>query len=98
MRNPSVFPRLLQWQRMAKVFALIPLIVLGVSCGRRPGGDFERMTEEFVYTTLSFSPAASTSVGLHEFDGKKLDGMLDDFSPPWLDRQKRYYEQFQSRL
>jgi uncharacterized protein (DUF885 family) len=98
MRNPSVFPRLLQWQRMAKVFALIPLIVLGVSCGRRPGGDFERMTEEFVYTTLSFSPAAATSVGLHEFDGKKLDGMLDDFSPPWLDRQKRYYEQFQSRL
>src|SRR5262249_16323289 len=44
------------------------------------------------------SPAAATSVGLHEFDGKKLDGMLDDFSPPWLDRQKRYYEQFQSRL
>jgi len=77
---------------------LFLLIVLGSGCGRRPGGEFTAMSEEFVYTTLSFSPTTATAAGLHEYQGKRLDGMLDDFSPAWLDRQRHYYEQFQSRL
>jgi hypothetical protein len=37
-------------------------------------------------------------VGLHEYQGQKLDEQLDDISPASLDRQRRFYEKFRDRL
>jgi uncharacterized protein (DUF885 family) len=86
---------------MAKCAALVPLLILAAGCRSnsyvRPSR-LSRLTEEFVYTTISFSPAAATGIGLHQYQKQKLDEQLDDFSPANLDRQQHFYEDFQNRL
>jgi len=83
---------------MAKRAALVLLLVIAAGCRSNPSEKLSNLTEEFVYTTLSFSPATATAVGLHEYQKQKLDDLLDDFSPPSLDKQQHFYEDFQSRL
>ena len=83
---------------MAKRAALVLLWVIAAGCRSNPSEKLSNLTEEFVYTTLSFSPATATAVGLHEYQKQKLDDLLDDFSPPSLDKQQHFYEDFQSRL
>jgi uncharacterized protein (DUF885 family) len=76
-------------------------LVLGVAMIVTSGchhESFADMEEEFVYTTLAFSPVAATSAGLHRYDGKNLDQLLDDISPAAFDRQRRFYHSFQERL
>jgi uncharacterized protein (DUF885 family) len=80
-----------------KLAAVPCLIVLATGCGN-PSAQLARLSEEFVYTTLAFSPSAATSAGLHEYKGRKLDDLLDDMSLASLDRQVRFYHDFESRL
>ena len=88
--------------RMSKAFAaLAVLVVLSLAsftagCGK--DASVSSLSEEFVYTTLSFSPSTATSVGLHQYEQKNLDEMLDDLSPQNLEQQRRYYQQFEQRL
>jgi len=77
--------------------ALIPLLV-AAGCRKDSAGDFARMSDEFVRTSLSFTPALATSAGLHEYQKQNLDEMLDDLTPPSLDRQRRFYVDFQKQL
>src|SRR6185295_15043174 len=68
-------------------------------CGvRKTKQTFSELQDEFIYTTLSFSPVGATSAGYHQHQGVKLDQQLDDFSPASLERQKRFYESIRSRL
>ena len=83
---------------MAKHAALVILLVIAAGCRSNPSEKLSKLTEEFVNTTLSFSPATATGVGLHQYQKQKLDDLLDDFSPPSLDKQKHFYEDFQNRL
>jgi uncharacterized protein (DUF885 family) len=83
---------------MAKLLVVITLLMVAAGCRSNPSEKLAKLTEEFVNTTLSFSPAAATGAGLHEFQGQKLDDMLDDMSAASLDRQKRFYDGFQVRL
>jgi uncharacterized protein (DUF885 family) len=83
---------------MAKFVVLITLLLVAAGCRSSPSENFAKLTEEFVNTTLSFSPSAATSAGLHEFQKQKLDDMLDDFSAASLDKQQKFYEDFQGRL
>jgi len=65
---------------------------------------FPGLANEFVYTSLSFSPANATQTGLHSYTDRRtgrtlhLDQMLDDFSPVSISRQKAYYNGFKDRL
>jgi uncharacterized protein (DUF885 family) len=81
---------------MAKIAVIVTILLLAAGC--RNSANISKLTEEFVYTTLSFSPAAATGVGLHEYDGKKLDDLLDDLNAKALDKQRRFYEKFRDRL
>jgi uncharacterized protein (DUF885 family) len=83
---------------MAKRCALCLLLILAAGCSSNPSTRLSKLTEEFVYTTLSFSPSAATASGLHQFEKQKLDDMLDDFSPASLDKELHFYEDFQARL
>jgi len=83
---------------MAKSVVIVFLAVFAAGCGKNPSAQFAALSEEFVNTTLSFSPAAATGVGFHEFQNQKLDDMLDDLSAQSLDRQRRFYEKFRDRL
>jgi uncharacterized protein (DUF885 family) len=59
---------------------------------------FSELEDEFIYTTLSFSPVSATSAGYHQHHGVHLDRQLDDFSAASLDRQKNFYERMRERL
>jgi uncharacterized protein (DUF885 family) len=83
---------------MAKFVSIVPVLLLLAGCGRSPSERLSRLSEEFVHTTLSFSPSAATSAGLHAYDGKNLDESLDDISPATLAKQQRFYESVRNRL
>ena len=69
-----------------------------------PAKRFPGLANEYVYTTLSFSPSGATQAGLHEYTDPRtgttllLDTLLDDFSPASLERQKAFYQAFRTRL
>jgi uncharacterized protein (DUF885 family) len=81
---------------MAKFLLVLPLFLLASACSRN--SNIPALSEEYVNTTLSFSPSAATGVGLHKFHNRNLDDELDDLSPASLDRQRRFYEGFRDRL
>ena len=61
-----------------------------VGCRNSPAS-LVKLTEEFVNTTLSFSPSAATAAGLHSFQGQNLDDLLDEISSASLDRHRKFY-------
>src|SRR5437763_1549648 len=82
---------------MAKYVAVLTLLLVAAGCGSNPSEKLTKLSHEFVHTTLSFSPSAATGAGLHEFQKQKLDDLLDDMSSAGLDRQQKFYEDFQAR-
>ncbi|MCU1233333.1 MAG: hypothetical protein JWP63_1300 [Candidatus Solibacter sp.] len=83
---------------MAKLAAILLVLTLAVGCGKNSAKKLGDISEEFVLGSLAFSPSAATSAGLHEYQGQKLDEMLDDNSPANLARQNRFYEKIKDRL
>ncbi|HLI84597.1 MAG TPA: DUF885 domain-containing protein [Bryobacteraceae bacterium] len=77
---------------------IVSIALLTAGCGRNDPPDFSKLSNEFVYTTLAFSPSGSTAAGLHEYQGRKLDDLLDDFSPAALDSERKFYQDFRRRL
>src|ERR1035438_147560 len=76
---------------------LLMSTLIAAGCGS-PEHDFSKLTDEFVYSTLAFSPVGATAAGLHRFQGRNLDEQLDDMSPATLDHQREYYQRFRERL
>ena len=62
----------------------------------KPG--FQDLAEEFVYSTLAFSPVTATSAGYHIHKGVRLDERIDDYSAEGVDRQRQFYAGFAKRL
>jgi uncharacterized protein (DUF885 family) len=83
---------------MAKVVAILPMVLFAAGCSRNPSDRLARLSDEFIHTTLAFSPATATGVGLHRHQGQNLDNLLDDTSPANLDRQRHYYEHIREQL
>ena len=85
-------------------YAVVALVfALTAACSR--GGDkFPALANDFVFTSLSFSPSGATQIGLHVFvdpksgDTLRLDGMLDDYSPASIEHQRAYYRGVDSQL
>ena len=76
---------------------LLPLLLM-TTCSRKPPETFQNLTEEFVYTTLSFSPVTATATGYHKHRGIPLDEILDDYSAQALAQQRSFYQDFRQRL
>jgi len=76
---------------------LLMSTLIAAGCGS-PEDNFSRLADEFVYSTLAFSPVAATAAGLHRYQGRNLDEQLDDMSPATLDHQREYYRRFRDRL
>jgi uncharacterized protein (DUF885 family) len=83
---------------MTKFAGVLGLFLFAVGCGKNSSQKLTDLSAEFVYRSLAFSPSAATQSGLHEYQGKKLDELLDDFSPENLARQASFYGKFQARL
>ncbi len=88
--------RLLRARLCNAFFAFLLLAAAG--CRSNPGEQVGKLSEEFVYTVLSFSPSAATNAGLHTYDNTKLDDLLDDFSPKGMENQRRFYDLFAAKL
>jgi uncharacterized protein (DUF885 family) len=86
---PEIFFRSRATFAAAAMFAL-------VACGHK--ATVAELSDEFVNTTLSFSPVAATAAGLHEYKGVQLDGLLDDDSPAAISRQRSFFHDFNDRL
>ena len=84
-------------RRFQAKLVLIMSTLVAAGCGP-PEHKFSKLAEEFVYTTLSFSPISATGAGLHEYKGQNLDAQLDDLSPATLDHHREYYERLRLRL
>lgn len=68
-------------------------------CGTKPQTEsFDKLAEEFVYTSLANSPVAATQVGYHSHHGVALDSLLDDYSERSVEQQRRWYQDFRIRL
>ncbi|MEX2263577.1 MAG: DUF885 domain-containing protein [Bryobacteraceae bacterium] len=84
---------------MKHIFAVLSVALIATGCGSgTKRTEFAPLAEEFVYTSLSFSPAGATQTGYHRHNGVVLDELLDDLSPDALDRQRQFYRGFQERL
>jgi uncharacterized protein (DUF885 family) len=83
---------------MVKRAAVLPLLLLLASCGKNSSEQLAALSEEFVYGSLAFSPSSATAAGLHEYQGQKLDELLDDTSPAAQAKQLRFYEKFRDSL
>ncbi len=77
--------------------AVVMSLLTSVGCGS-PEQSFSKLADEFVYTSLAFSPATATATGLHQYQGQNLDDQFDDFSLAALDHQREYYRRFRERL
>ena len=79
-------------------------LAAGLAACSKGGDQFPTLANDFVYTSLSFSPSGATQVGLHVFvdpathDTLHLDAMLDDFSPASLEHQRAYFRDFATKL
>ena len=87
---------------------ILATLIISVSSGAaaqgRPAAGLPALANEFVFTTLTFSPSGATQNGLHRYADPRtgrmllLDQMLDDFSPAELTRQRAFYQDFRRRL
>jgi uncharacterized protein (DUF885 family) len=68
------------------------------SCGPRRPQELAPLADEFVYTTLAFSPVNSTAQGYHQHHGVDLDSQLDDMSRRAMNQQRNFYTEFHQRL
>jgi uncharacterized protein (DUF885 family) len=60
--------------------------------------DFGTLTDDFTHGVLALAPVVATQVGYHEHQGTSLDEALDDYSPAGIERQRRFFQDFQHRL
>ena len=73
-------------------------LLFSTGCRKDPGTELSAVADEFVHTTLGFSPISATQAGLHELGGVRLDEQLDDYSAAALERQRRFYIKVRERL
>jgi uncharacterized protein (DUF885 family) len=74
------------------------MLLLLAGCGSHQPQDLAPLADEFVYTTLAFSPVNATAQGYHQHHGVNLDSELDNFNPRAIADQRNFYTSFHQRL
>ena len=73
--------------------------IITVSCSHKdPAPDFGKISDEFVYKTLSLSPVTASGQGLHKYNGQDFDTQLDDLSARAIQDARNYYVDLHKRL
>ncbi len=76
----------------------LAFLVCGCGTEHRAPEPFSKLAEEFVYTTLSWSPVSATQFGYHQHGNVRLDSTLDDFSSATLEEHRRWLTDYRLRL
>jgi len=81
-------------------FSLSFLLLLACAgCGSKPAPpDFDKITQDFIYSTLAFSPVTATATGYHQHIGIHLDELVDDYSAAAIETQHKFLTDFAKRL
>jgi uncharacterized protein (DUF885 family) len=87
-----------QTRRLYPAIVLLCLAGFVGSCKKAGTGNFPVMAQEFVGTTMAFSPTAATAQGYHTHIGKDLDTELDDVSSNSISLQRNFYAEFHRKL
>lgn len=78
---------------------LILVALFAGACSRsNPGTQFDKLTEDFLYRSLSLYPVSATATGYHLHNGVPLDELVDDYSAGGLDQQRNFYKDFQAQV
>jgi uncharacterized protein (DUF885 family) len=90
---------------MRRFVSIVLLLLAGCNAGKPTmtnntsgGPDFGKLTDDLLYGSLALSPVSATQAGYHEHNGVQLDELLDDYSPAGIENQRKFYEDFQSRV
>jgi uncharacterized protein (DUF885 family) len=86
---------------MRATLLLFPALLALITCScatRTPTADFGKVADDFVDTTLSFSPVTASGQGLHKLNGVDFDRQLDDPSFQAIQKQRDYYIALHKRL
>src|SRR5947207_3037460 len=92
---------------MKRIFFTVAAILVVTGCNESKSappavsagaGDFEKLTNDFIYGSLALSPAAATQAGYHQHNGVPLDEAIDDWSAAGLDAQRRFANDMQNRI
>src|SRR6266446_306198 len=90
---------------MRRILPILVLLLAGCSPSRytvtnnkSSASDFAKLTDDLLYGSLALSPVNATQVGYHDHNGIQLDELLDDYSAAGIDSQRKFYEDFQSRV
>lgn len=80
--------------------ALACLLLVGCGGGKPASEsvDFQKLTSDFVDSTIALSPVSATAVGLHQYNGVNLDSRLDDISMAGIAAQKKHFHDWKNRL
>src|SRR3977135_4384928 len=77
----------------------VVVLLVCTSCGTKPvPPDFDKFTQDFIYSSLAFSPVTATATGYHKHIGVPLDELVDDHSAPAMETQRSIYMDFEKRL
>ncbi|HYA18349.1 MAG TPA: DUF885 domain-containing protein [Bryobacteraceae bacterium] len=75
------------------------LLLTTVGCSHKtPAGQFPALVDDFVYTTLAFSPVTASGQGLHTYKGNNLDAAIDNITPLEIRQQRQYYVETHQKL
>jgi uncharacterized protein (DUF885 family) len=77
---------------------VVALALAGCAQTRFERESFQKLAEEFVYTTLANSPALATQIGYHRHGDIDLDASLDDYSQDAIERQRRWLQELRLRF
>ena len=83
--------------RLLPIVLFMTLAMVACSSSQKPQ-EFGKIADEFVYTTLSFSPVNASGQGLHSYNGQNFDTELDDVRPDAVNKQRDYYINLHKRL
>jgi uncharacterized protein (DUF885 family) len=85
--------------RAARFTGAVGLLLTMAACsGNRQAVPFGPLEDEFVYTTLSFSPINAAAQGYHAHNGASMDTAMDDLGRRAIDAQRKFYSNFHQRL
>jgi uncharacterized protein (DUF885 family) len=87
-----------RYRWLCRPFLASPLLMVLMSCGSNQPQNLAPLADEFVYTSLAYSPVNATAQGYHEHKGASLDTQLDDLSPRGFNEQRNFYAAFHRRL
>jgi uncharacterized protein (DUF885 family) len=82
----------------ALVLAFVSLFLLSCTTPPPPPADFEKLSHDLIYGSMTLSPINATQAGLHDYNGVPMDELIDDYSAQGIEGQRKFYQEYKGRV